>query len=255
MNRLLLCRLIALLLSPSVFAAELADWPMWRGPNGDGKSGQQKLPQTWSQIENVLWRAEVPGNGNSSPTIVGRRLFLTTADEDQQVQSVVCLDPGSGEQLWRTDIHNGNFIEAKRVHKMCTNASCSVVCDGERVIATFMNDNAIWTTALDLDGKQLWQHRVCDFESQFGYGSSLWLHGDNVLVAVDNAPENTVVALITNPAKSPGRSSGLPITRMSRRLWRKSKARISYCFPGAKLLPASILSVASNCGPRPAVLR
>ncbi len=181
-------------MSANLAAAEgESDWPTWRGPNGNGIVGDEDVPFTWSETENIVWKTTVPGHGNSSPIVAGPRVLLTTADDGQQVQSVVCFDRETGKQLWKTDVHTGNFI--RRLQKMCTHASCSAACDGERVFATFMNNDAIWTTALDLDGKQLWQTKVSDFKSQFGYGSSPNLYKSFVLVAVDNAPDNYLAAL------------------------------------------------------------
>lgn len=191
----LLVVLIMAFANSVLYGAGIENWPIWRGPNGDGDAGDQQVPLTWSEAENILWKAEIPGEGNSSPIIYGNRIFLTTADKQLQLQSVVCLNRNTGDQLWKTDVHKGNFVDPKQVHAMCTNASCSAACDGQRVFVTFMNDNAIWTTALDLEGNRLWQRKVADFESQFGYGASPILHDSLVIVAVDNAPDNVLVAL------------------------------------------------------------
>ena len=59
------------------------DWPMWRGANADGVSTGAAVPTKWSETENVVWKTKVPGRGHSSPTIVGDRIYLETADEQQ----------------------------------------------------------------------------------------------------------------------------------------------------------------------------
>ena len=70
------------------------DWPWWRGQNRDGvAAADQSPPLSWSEKENVIWKAEVPGRGHSSPIIVGERVFLTTADEKREIQSVLCYAP------------------------------------------------------------------------------------------------------------------------------------------------------------------
>ena len=55
---------LSLLLSAT---APAADWPMWRGPNGDGTTSESGLPEKWSPTENVVWKTELPGAGTSSP--------------------------------------------------------------------------------------------------------------------------------------------------------------------------------------------
>ena len=54
-------------------------WPRWRGPTGQGLAVGTGYPDTWSATQNVLWKVEVPGRGNSSPIVWADRIFLTTA--------------------------------------------------------------------------------------------------------------------------------------------------------------------------------
>src|SRR4051812_24271171 len=65
-----------------------SDWPWWRGPHVDGAVSEQKIPTSWSATENVLWKTDIPGRGHSSPIIVNGKVFLTTAEDDGQVQSL-----------------------------------------------------------------------------------------------------------------------------------------------------------------------
>ena len=55
------------------------NWPGWRGANGDGTSGEKKLPTSWSNTENVAWKVPIAGEGHSSPIIWEDRIFLTTS--------------------------------------------------------------------------------------------------------------------------------------------------------------------------------
>lgn len=54
------------------------DWPRWRGPADDGMA-RTSAPVKWSDTENVAWKIEIPGKGNSSPVIWGDQIFVTTA--------------------------------------------------------------------------------------------------------------------------------------------------------------------------------
>ncbi len=60
-----------------------ADWPQWRGPGGLGVAADAvELPATWGpESPNVRWRTAIPGEGISSPIVVGGRAFVTTAYE------------------------------------------------------------------------------------------------------------------------------------------------------------------------------
>jgi hypothetical protein len=68
--------LLALALTAAMVHSE--DWPQWRGPNGNGVSPETGLPVTWSEDENIAWRAELAGSGLSSPIVFGERVFVTS---------------------------------------------------------------------------------------------------------------------------------------------------------------------------------
>lgn len=167
-------------------ASQAADWATWRGPNLNGiAAAGQTPPVAWSETENVIWKAAVPGRGHSSPTIVGDRIFLTTADEASQTQGVVAFDRRTGEQLWTTPISKGGFPDT---HRKNTHATPSVACDGERLFVSFHHHASIQVSALSLDGKGLWQKTIGKYDPQqykYGYAPSPMLYKSLVLIAAD----------------------------------------------------------------------
>jgi outer membrane protein assembly factor BamB len=161
------------------------DWPNWRGPNHNGIAEGKAPPTTWSDSKNVVWKVSVPGRGHSSPTIVGNRIYLATADERQQTQSVVCFDRATGKQQWQTVVGRGGF---PKIHNKNTHATQTVACDGERLLISFYNNDRIELTALGLDGKQQWQKVVAPFRPKaykYGYGASPLIYKSNVIVVGD----------------------------------------------------------------------
>jgi outer membrane protein assembly factor BamB len=173
------------------------DWPWWRGPSRNGVAvNSASVPVRFGESENVLWRAPVPGRGHSSPIVVGDRVFLATADESSQVQSVLAYDRKTGKQLWKTDVNRGGF--ASRIHPKNTYASPTVACDGQRVIAVFANHDTAQATALDLNGKKLWQQPVGPFDPrryEYGYGPSPVLYKETVIVAAEADTAGYITAL------------------------------------------------------------
>ena len=192
----LLC-VIAFVLSAS--AASLAvdpatDWPAWRGPTRDGIAATgQTPPVQWSETNNVLWKAPVPGRGHGSATVVGDRIYLATADRARQNQSVLCFERGTGKLVWQTEAHGGQAEAGK--HSNSSAASSTVACDGSRLFINFLNAGAIHTTALDLGGKVLWQRKICDFVTHQGFGSSPVLHESLVLVSADHRGGGVIAGL------------------------------------------------------------
>ncbi|MBL9093095.1 MAG: PQQ-binding-like beta-propeller repeat protein [Planctomycetaceae bacterium] len=170
------------------------DWPWWRGPTRDGvAAAHQKPPLVWSETQNVVWKSPVPGRGHSSPTVVGDRVYLTTADVERGTQSVLCFDRTNGRSLWTTIVHTGGLPE--KGHQKNSQASSSVACDGRRLYVNFLNGDAVYTTALDLDGRRLWQTKVDDFVIHQGFGSSPALYKSLVIVSADNKGGGAVAAL------------------------------------------------------------
>ena len=180
--------------SPATAAIAATDWPAWRGPTRDGLAAPgQSPPIQWSETENVLWKVPLPGRGHSSPTVVGERIYLATADPVTKSQSVLCLDRKSGKLLWQSEVHAANAESGK--HGNSSAASSTVACDGERLFINFLNAGAVHTSALDLTGKVLWQRKVCDFVAHQGFASSPVLHAALVLVAADHRGGGVIAAL------------------------------------------------------------
>jgi len=197
-----------------------ADWPWWRGPthNGVAPAGQQP-PLKWSATENVVWKAPVPGRGHGSPTVVGDQIFLATSDVERDLQSLLCFDRLSGKLLWETPIHKGGLN--KGGNGKATLASSTPACDGTRVFINFMNDNAIYTTALDRAGKQLWQTKVTDYVLHQGFGSSPAIYQSLALVSADNKGKGVLAGLDRATGeivwkrerpKTPNYASPIPLT-------------------------------------------
>ena len=169
------------------------DWPWWRGPNRDGIAAEQKIPLEWAAGKNVLWAADVPGRGFGAAIVVGDRVFLATADEKTEIQGMLCLDRRTGKRLWHTEIHRGHFTTAG-MNTKSSHASSTPACDGASVYINFLNDGAVHATALDLDGKPLWQTKVTDYTLHQGFGSSPTVYGPLLLVTADNKGGSGLIA-------------------------------------------------------------
>jgi len=143
------------------------------------------VPTDFGPAHHVLWKSPVPGRGHSDPTIVGDRVFLATAENTSETQSVVCFDRHSGNQLWQQTLHQGGF--ERNMHAKSTQASNTIACDGERLFACMLNAGKIHLTCLNFGGSILWQKVLGDFRSKFGYSASPVLHGSLVIVAADHS--------------------------------------------------------------------
>src|SRR5262245_8546136 len=74
----------------------LAQWPQFRGPEGNGVSTATGLPIKWSESENVRWKTFMHGKGWSSPIVVGGKVGMTTATPDGKELFVVAVHKDTG---------------------------------------------------------------------------------------------------------------------------------------------------------------
>jgi len=194
--RYFLTAALVLLAAPTSLLAE--DWPQWRGPTGDNHApAGATAPVEWSENENLAWVSPIPGRGHSSPTVIGDSIYLTTADSVQETQSLLIYHRRTGEKLREVVVHQGGLTA--KLHAKNTHASSTVASDGQRVFTLFLNDDAVWITAFDLQGKQLWQQRAIGFapqKYQFGFGSSpVVIYGQVVVASEYDGEESGIVAL------------------------------------------------------------
>lgn len=205
--------LLSLTACSSIATAE--DWRQWRGLTSDNHApAEATAPLVWAESEGLAWKTAIPGRGHSSPTLVGDRIYLTTADDEKQTQSLLILDRATGKLLKEILNSTGSF--PSRVHPNNTNASPTVASDGKRVFALFCHDDAAFVTAYDLSGKRLWEKRVGGFDPQqyqFGFGSSPRIVDGLLIVSTEyDGPESGLYAIDTatgEPVWSTPRPEGL----------------------------------------------
>jgi len=182
------CLFVSALLSAQIRGA---DWNRFRGPNGTGVSEATGIPVEWSDLQNLRWKAELPGPGSSSPIIGGDRVFVTcsTGTEGSELKRhLLCFQLSDGAALWQATIDPQHPEDDYRGFlKEHGYASNTPVTDGERV---FVFCGKAGVLAFDRDGHELWRADVGQESSQQRWGSaaSLLLWQDLVIV---NAAEES----------------------------------------------------------------
>lgn len=155
-----------------------ADWPAFRGPDGQGAAGDTQAPTVWSTDANIVWKTPLPRPGNGSPIVVGDRLLVTSAeDADGRQRSLYAFDAHSGQRLW---VRTESIERTMPTHK--TNPYCGTTpaSDGKRVV--------VWHASAGLccydllDGELLWKRELGDFQHMWGYGTSPLLHDGRLIL-------------------------------------------------------------------------
>ncbi len=197
--------------APSVTAM---DWPWWRGFQQNNHAATPSPPLIWSETENILWKVPVSGRGHSSPCVVGNRIYLTTALEDEGTRFILCLNADTGTVLWQQRVHQGQPIYHNPKN---TQAASTVATDGQNIFCLFAVDNAVWLSCFSLEGNQLWQLEVGPYSSKEGFGASPLIMEDAVIVAADNVNHSWITSvhrmtgeILWRTARGPGTSYASP---------------------------------------------
>ncbi len=188
---------LSLLLALTGPAAHAEDWPQFRGPTGQGHSTERDLPLEWSESRNVVWKTPVPGRGWSSPTVVGGRVWLTSAVRERDGTSLRALayDAVTGREVVNVELfrlRDANLLNPKNSH-----ASPTPIVDGDRV---YLHFGAEGTAAITTSGEIVWKART-PFVNQHGGGGSPVLYDDLLIFNCDGWDAAFVVALDTRTGK------------------------------------------------------
>lgn len=219
------CLLLFLAWCPSlVIAAEPTRWPQWRGAKGDGISQEPSPPTKWTNKENVLWRAQLPGPAGATPVVWDERIFLTSVDGKKML--LMCFDT-AGQERWRREVTSGN--KDVRIDEG-NSASPSPATDGKHVW-TFMANGIL--ACYDVDGKEVWKFDVQDrygkLNIQFGMTSTPLLHEGRLylqLIHGDGDPKTREAVVVCLDA-----ASGKEIWRQSRPSDARDECEHSYASP------------------------
>lgn len=163
-----------------------AQWTQFRGPNGSGVDGASGYPSELSPKANVAWKMSIP-YAQSSPIVVGDRLFLTAGEGERLI--TFCLDARTGRELWRREVKRDRVQVA---YKANDPASPTPAADTSGVVSFFPEFGLV---SYDNDGKQRWTHRLGPFKNFYGMAGSPIIEGDTVALVCDQQSGSYVIAL------------------------------------------------------------
>jgi len=172
----------------SASTCRAGDWLQFRGPGGQGVSSDEGLPVTWSEQQNLLWKASLPGAGASSPIIFGDHVYLTcysgyglgksdTGTMEDLSLHVVCVERDNGAVVWDKQV-KPKLPESVKVRDHGY-AGPTPATDGKHLYVFFGKTGVF---KFDLDGKQLWQTDVGSKAHGWGCGTSPVLCENLVIV-------------------------------------------------------------------------
>ncbi len=212
--------LLSLAIAPASLAFQGTDspspgWPQWRGPNANGFVENASPPTEWSETKNVRWKVEIPGEGSSTPIVLGDQIFLAAAvvtdrkpDSPPKLNKlsmtqppativefqVICLDRKTGKTIWNKTVTEAAPIEGH--HKSTTYAAASPVTDGKHLFVSF---GSYGIFCLTLDGETLWKADLGTLRTRRGWGEAVSpaLYGDRLVVMGDQEDQSHIFTLNT----------------------------------------------------------
>ena len=189
---LCLCFSAAFVTRSDGMAASTSDWPQWRGPERSGRSPETGLLKQWpAEGPKLVWQVNDIGDGYSTPSVVGTRIYLMS-NRGMQNEFVQALSTQDGKSIWETRVGNvGNGTDFTY-----SKARSTPTVDGDFIYA--LGSDADLVCLETGSGKIRWQKNIKkEFSGQAGfwaYAESPLVDGEVVVVTPGGA-QATMVAL------------------------------------------------------------
>jgi outer membrane protein assembly factor BamB len=143
-------------------------------------------PVEFSPTKNVAWKTSVP-YGQSSPVVVGSRLFGTASEGERLI--TFCLDARTGRELWRRDVRREHQQVAFKANDP---ASPTPAADENGVVSFFAEFGLV---SYNNDGQVSWTYRLGPFKNFYGMAGSPIIDGGMVVLVCDQQSASFVIAL------------------------------------------------------------
>ena len=194
------CLLSIAMVSLFAFLAR-ADWPSFLGGASRADSAKFTPPLQWSPDTAIAWETPLPGHGQSSPVVIGNRIYVTAVEGPMKNKNVVvCIDATTGQSLWKQDFPSSLQVEN---NVYTSRAAPTPVADASGVCAFFESGNLV---ALDLAGDVRWERDLIKdygkYEGRFGLGGSLVQTPEQVMVVADNEGPSYIAAFDKQTGKT-----------------------------------------------------
>ncbi len=196
-----------------------ADWSRFRGENGRGVIERCNVPLPWSETD-VAWKIDLPGKGNSSPIVVGQKVFLMSA-ESESLRYGLAYDLVSGKELWRK-----TFATPKHgIHAKSSYASTTPCANASAVFFAWASPENLTVCAFTHDGAQLWSRDFGRYISAHGFGGSPILVDDKLILANSQDAEELPKDV------APGDSSILALeAKTGKVIWETPRKSVRTCY-------------------------
>ncbi|MEQ1854684.1 MAG: PQQ-binding-like beta-propeller repeat protein [Chthoniobacteraceae bacterium] len=184
-------------LAALTLSATAADWPQYRGPNGDG-STPESLPAKWPAAPKVLWKVPA-GTGFSSFIVSGAWCFAIEGKGSDEV--LVAREAATGKEKWTANLgpakYQGGGDAGTNDNKGGDGPRSSPTLAGKLVVA--MHSDLVLSAFDAVTGKPVWKRDLIKEHAgrniSWSNAASPLLEG-GVLYVTGGGPGQTYLALI-----------------------------------------------------------
>lgn len=207
-------------------------WPSFQGA-GATEIQPDSIPLTWTPTQNIAWKANLPGTGQSSPVIWNNLVFATSIQGSmKEACHVTAIHLASGERAWSREIEGTQQV---RSNYFQSRSAPTPVVDANSVYAFFETGDVV---AYTHDGELLWQRSLTldygEFESTIGLAASPVQTADSIVILIDHEGPSYLIALDK---------------RTGRTRWKTERtSRVSYASPSIVNVGGSPQIVVSSSG-------
>jgi outer membrane protein assembly factor BamB len=170
----------------SALVSVTTDWPRWRGPNGDGISGESGLLKEWDRDgPSVSWSSAGLGSGYSSVAIYDGKIF--TMGKKRGSTNLICVSAKDGSAIWEVAAGGGGNPNCTPTVDPEAKLVFGLAHDGKLVCADIETGQKVWSTDFqsDFGGEMM---------SGWGYSESPLVDGDR-LICTPGSDSGVLVAL------------------------------------------------------------
>lgn len=196
-------------------------WTRLRGENGRGVVPECNVPLPWSS-DDVSWRIELPGKGNSSPIVADGKVFLMSGNPDTADRYLLCYDLTTGQELWRKT----RASQPHKLHARSSYASSTPCASDKAVYFAWADPDNLMLEAYDFAGNLFWPSKnLGRYVSQHGFGASPALFGNTLILF------NSQAAQELPPGVEPGQSRVMAFDATSGDLlWESPRTTTRACY-------------------------
>src|SRR5262245_10149272 len=177
--------LLMLFAAASVASAESLDrWPGFLG-GGVTANEAKNIPIKWSPDENIVWKRDLVGYGQSCPVVWNGTVYVTTVNGPmKETNHITAIDLATGDERWTKSFEASSQAKRDVWHSQ---AAPTPVVDDTGVYVYFESGDVV---GLSHQGEVRWEKSLTKQfgtpKNRFCLGSSPVLFGDSIIILIDD---------------------------------------------------------------------